>query len=87
MSRMRPDNASKAFDVCWKANEFIIKFVIDLGLLAICKDELPFPTMNNLDQIKEEYEQRIVEVMVLNMLDKVVIENFVVALARKCAKI
>ena len=65
------ENATKSLDRCLKDNEFIMNLVNDLKFPSISEDGLPFPTLNILDQLKEEHEHRVVETMKLTKFVKV----------------
>lgn len=54
----------------FKINEFILEIITSLSLSVISEDGLPFPTLINLDQVKEIYEKMIVGVMILNKLEE-----------------
>lgn len=81
------ENETKDLDRCLKNNEFIMKLVNDLKLHVVCGDGLPFPNLNNLDQLKEEYAKRLTNIIKWNKLEKVSIEYFVTSPAKKCLKI
>lgn len=74
-------------EICLKVNEYILEIVTDMSLLATCEDNFPFPSLKSLDQVKESYEQNIVEFMILNKLDKGNIENFGATPTINCTRI